>query len=89
MSGSTTAQPLEYEQVSYNAPDGSMWGRTSTELIGFLGTTPTGISTIVSNFTGITTATVSTAGIFGFTTSTQANAIANAVNELRRKGLLG
>ena len=88
MSGSTTAQPLEYEQISYNAPDGSQWGKTSTELLGFFGATPTTISTMVSNF-AITTGAVSTAGIFGFTTSTQANAIASAISELKRKGLIG
>ena len=34
------AQPLEYEQITYNAPDGAQMGRTSTELIGFYGATP-------------------------------------------------
>ena len=34
------AQPLEYEQVTYNAPDGAQIGRVSTELLGFWGTTP-------------------------------------------------
>lgn len=87
MSGSTTAQPLEYEQISYNSPDGAQFGKASTELISFLGATPSSASTIVSTF-AITTASVSTAGIFGFVTSTQANAISAAVSELKRKGLI-
>ena len=33
-------QPLEYEQVTYNAPEGAQIGRASTELIGFYGATP-------------------------------------------------
>ena len=36
----TQNQPLEYENLSYNAPDGAQFGRTSTEPIGFYGTTP-------------------------------------------------
>lgn len=36
----TQNQPLEYESLSYNAPDGCQMGRTSTELIGFYGATP-------------------------------------------------
>lgn len=33
-------QPTEYEQVTYNAPDGAQVGRASTEKIGFYGATP-------------------------------------------------
>ena len=36
----TQNQPLEYEQVTYNAADGSQMGRSSSELIGFYGATP-------------------------------------------------
>ena len=86
MSGSTTAQPLEYEQAGYNSPDGLQMGRVSTELIGFLGAVPSAVSTIVSSF-AITTGASSTAP-FGFTTSTQANAISAAISELKRKGLI-
>lgn len=79
------AQPLEYEQVSYNAPDGAQFGKTSTDKIAFLGATPTAVSTIVVAAT--TTAPVSTSGIYGFT-QTQAQSIINAVIELQRKGLI-
>ena len=34
------AQPLEFEQVGYNAPDGMQMGRTSSDTIGFYGTSP-------------------------------------------------
>lgn len=34
------AQPTEYEQVTYNDPDGAQFGRTSTEKIAFYGATP-------------------------------------------------
>ena len=86
MSGSTTAQPLEYENLGYNAPDGMQIGRTTSDAFSFLGTAPTTGSTIVSNF-AITTGAVSTSP-FGFTTSTQANAISAAVAELKRKGFI-
>lgn len=36
----TQNQPLEYEQVTYNAPDGAQMGKTSSDLIGFYGATP-------------------------------------------------
>jgi hypothetical protein len=81
----TQNQPTEYEQVSYNDPSGSQWGRTTNDLIGFLGTAPTGLSTIVVASTS--TASVSTSP-FGFTTSTQANSIVAAILELQRKGLI-
>jgi len=34
------AQPIEYEQVTYNGDPGAQVGRTSTEKIGFYGATP-------------------------------------------------
>lgn len=33
-------QPLEYEQLSYNSPDGSQWGKNSQESIAFYGGVP-------------------------------------------------
>lgn len=81
----TQNQPLEYEQVGYNAPDGMQMGRTTNDAIGFLGATPSALSTIVVSAT--TTAPVSTSGIYGFT-QTQAQSIINAVMELQRKGLI-
>lgn len=34
------AQPLEYEQVGYNAPDGVQIGKSATEKVGFFGKVP-------------------------------------------------
>jgi hypothetical protein len=34
------AQPTEYEQVTYNAPDGAQVGKSATEKLGFYGKTP-------------------------------------------------
>ena len=33
-------QPTEYEQASYNAPDGVQVGKSATEKVGFFGATP-------------------------------------------------
>lgn len=33
-------QPTEYEQVSYNAPDGAQLGKAATDKVGFYGATP-------------------------------------------------
>lgn len=74
----------DYEQVSYNSVDGAQMGNSSSRLIGFLGATPTTLSTI----TVAATAPVSTSGIFGFT-SAQAVGILAVCTELQRKGLIG
>lgn len=34
------AQPLEYEQAGYNAPDGLQIGKSTTEKVAFFGTAP-------------------------------------------------
>ena len=36
----TQNQPLEYEQLSYNAPDGAQFGRAASDKVGFYGATP-------------------------------------------------
>ena len=36
----TQNQPLEYEQVSYNAPDGCQIGRAAADKVAFFGSTP-------------------------------------------------
>lgn len=68
------------EQVTYNAPDGSTFGSSATELISFYGATPIvrpSVSTAVS-----TTVSVSTAAHYGFSTSTEAMQVINAVSTL-------
>jgi hypothetical protein len=60
------AQPVEYEQAGYNAPDGLQIGRTSTELLGFYGTTPTTKPTIsgsISSGVGVSSIAVALAAL--------------------------
>jgi len=33
-------QPTEYEQVSYNSPDGAQFGKAASDKAGFFGATP-------------------------------------------------
>lgn len=73
------SQPLEYEQVTYNSPDGAQMGGTSTELIGFYGATPVARLTISSAIS--TTASISTSP-YGFATSTEALQVVNAVSTM-------
>jgi hypothetical protein len=59
----TQNQPLEYEQVTYNSPDGAQMGRVSTEAIGFWGKTPVtryvGVGAASTySFTNLTSSTV-------------------------------
>ena len=85
------AQPLEYEQVTYNSPDGAQICKTSSDLVGFWGATPIvrGTST-VANIS--TTAFASTAGIYGFATSTEGlqvtAALSTIIVHLKAVGLL-
>lgn len=58
-----------YERITYGSPDGAMFGNASSEPIGFYGTTPIvqqAISSAISS-----TASISTAGHYGLSTSTE------------------
>ena len=87
----TQNQPLEYEQAFYNSPDGGQVGKTSSDLIGFWGATPVvrGTST-VANIS--TTAFRSTAGLYGFDTSTEGlqvtAALSTIIVQLKACGIL-
>ncbi len=74
------SQPLEYEQVTYNAADGAQMGRAATDLIGFYGATPIVRPTISSAIS--TTASISTSGLYGFASSTEALQVVNAVSTM-------
>ena len=85
------AQPLEYEQVSYNGPDGAQIGRVSTELIGFYGATP------VNRYVGVGAAstytiTSNTTSTVGLTTLADMSSLILQVSTitvaLRRSGLI-
>lgn len=53
-----------YEQLSYNSPDGSQWGKAATEKIGFYGKAPivqrSGSTQATSVVSGVSTGAVST-----------------------------
>jgi hypothetical protein len=68
------------EQVTYNSPDGATMGRVSTEKISFYGVTPIVRSTISSEIS--TTAFISTAGIYGFASSTEALQVTRAISTI-------
>ncbi len=70
----------QVEQITYNSPDGAVMGNTSSEKIAFFGATPIvqpSVSTAVS-----TTASISTSGLYGFGSSTEALQIVGAVSTM-------
>ena len=83
------AQPTEYEQVTYNSPDGAQMGRTTSEKIAFYGSTP-----IVqpSGVAAASTYIVSTSVISGFNTAdavtSLVNQVSNMVVALKNLGLI-
>lgn len=72
-------------------PDGTVFGQTSTELIGFHGVVPTAMRASSAQDAVTTTAATSTTP-YGFATKAQADALVTLVNELRAamvaKGLI-
>ncbi len=73
----------DYQIVTDGRPDGSLIGLTSTEPLAFWGATPAA-RTAFSNAAVETTVAISTTTTkWGFSTSTQANAIVALVNEIR------
>lgn len=87
----TQNQPLEYEQLSYNAPDGSQWGRVSTEALGMYGTAPVNQYTLVGAASTYNTTTNTTA-VFGFSAAADLTSFIFQVSTitvaLRRIGLI-
>lgn len=75
------SQPTEYEQVSYNSPDGAQFGKTSTDKVGFLGATP--ISQRASSNQATTNIAVSAS--FG---ATQLAVVQEIMNTLIALGLM-
>lgn len=67
------------ERLDYGSEDGSQWGGASTDKLACYGETPVVQASAITavNTTGATSSTP-----FGFTTSTQANAIVTAVNSI-------
>lgn len=73
------------DQLSKKNPDGTTLGQSASDLVGFYGATPVvQRATAASHTTIATTNAVSTtSAIWGFSTSTQANALIAAVAELQ------
>jgi hypothetical protein len=83
------SQPLEYENISYNAPDGATFGKSASEKISFYGVTP------ITQYVGVSTAStyiVSTSVISGFNTADAVTSlvsqVSNMVTALRNLGLI-
>ena len=80
----TQNQPLEYEQVCYNqySGPGAQFGNTSSTYIAIWGATPTTrpVNTTVNNIS--TTAFRSTAGLYGFDTSTEGLQVTQALSTI-------
>lgn len=71
-----------YENIGYGSPDGALFPRLSTQPIGFYGKTPAVQGAAI---TGVTTTGSTTSTPYGYTTSTQADAIVTAVNAIVAK----
>ena len=87
------AQPLEYEQTTYNAPDGAQTGRTSTDLIAFYGQTPIARSSLPTPGAASTYATTTnTTAVFGFVAAADLTSLIYQVSTitvcLRNLGLI-
>ncbi len=82
------AQPQEFEQITYNSPDGAQIGRTSTEAVSFYGATPVARPVTVSTSDVSTTSSQSTSsgtGIgWGFNSLAEFNNVVAAVSTMQR-----
>ena len=70
------------KQISDGSPDGASLGQSTTDKISFYGATPIAQRTSANQATVTTTAATTTTP-WGYSTSTQANAIVTLVNELQ------
>lgn len=71
------------EYIGTNQPDGASFGLTSSEKISFYGATPVARQTLSNAAVATTVAISTTTTKWGFSTSTQANALVALVNEIR------
>ena len=69
-----------YERLDYGSSDGSQWGGAATEKLSCYGVTPVVQAAAI---TAVNTTAATTTTAFGFTTSTQADALVTAVNAIR------
>jgi hypothetical protein len=71
-----------YEQVTYNSPDGAQIGRSSSEKIGFFGTTPAVRPAVSYNATITVSWATQTSG-FHFATSDGVISLIGAVKDIQ------
>ena len=85
------AQPTEFEQVTYNAPDGAQMGQNSSTPIAFYGATPVARLATTTLDVSTNTATTSSA-IVGFASAAEFNntvaAVSTMQSALKRLGLI-
>jgi len=73
---------MSVEYIGTNQPDGACLGLTSSEKIAFFGATPTVQQSLTVTTIATTVAISTTTTKWGFSTSTQANQLIIAVDEL-------
>lgn len=75
-------QPTEFEQVTYNAPDGAQIGKSATEKVGFYGKAPSAQRALAAQATSL----VGTASSTDVTSDLKA-AVIEIMNTLAALGL--
>lgn len=81
---STSTAAYNYTYIGATS-DGVYVGADSTKKLGFYGTAPVARAALSNAAVATTVAVSTTSNIWGFSTSTQANAIVALVNEIRAK----
>jgi len=77
------SQPTEYEQITYNSPDGAQMGKTSTDLISFYGAAPVTRPWTAATL-NVSTSTVTTSTtVVGFTSLAEAQNLIAAVSTMQ------
>jgi hypothetical protein len=73
---------MAVEYIGKNQVDGACFGLSSSEKIAFFGTTPATQQSLTVTTVATTVSVSTTSAIWGFSTSTQANQIIVAVDEI-------
>ena len=81
MSVNTETSSLEKQISDYNE-DGTVVGQAAADLVGFFGVTPV-VQQSVGTLIATTGAVFASSGVWGFTSSTQANALRTAVGAIQ------
>jgi hypothetical protein len=73
---------MAVEYIGGNAPDGMCLGLATSEKLSFYGTTPAARQSLTVTTVATTVSVSTTSAIWGFSTSSQANQIIVAVDEI-------